>query len=668
MANRTIEAILRLSSKLGNMAAFGQLAGHLGRVDSKAKAFNRTQGVIATGAREMHATLLRYAAPAAVAYGAKQAFVDFAELERRMNRIGITAEASAEETGAALEELHRSAKRFAMPVDAAVAGLDTLVSSGMSLREAMAFLPSVLSTAQAAGASTEDIANTAQKAASALKLEAQEMQRAFDIMVTGGKAGQFELKDMAAYIPELANSFASLGYEGEDGLKKLVAILQTIREDTGSAGAAATQAQNIFGKMFSGDTSKKFAEFGINLRSELQAAKSAGEDAVAAFVRLSKEAIDGDLSKLPLLFTDQEFRLGMQSLMTSADSYKKFIDAVNNSKVDGSVMRDLGRVLEDNQAKMDRMAASWDRLKSAAGGAIAAPAGSIMDTVSDSIDYGTAVNAGLEKSGDANGFWERTWWGMWSSQQEKDAMARRGGYRFADEVAPNGDRTKDDYVGPPVPAFRPEPPVPAFRPSPEKIARENAESRREILVRREAIETRKDADAAAPSPSALGAAWADLSRPIGAAAGRPADAAPPVDWRKFLLGEMADGKGFREAMRIDAEILKGGENDTADAEALEQSGKQAADAIREGGDGASQSIRDAARAINEAGGEAGVAFRSMIEGIGRQIGAEMAASFKASVGSVSVKAQVVGGATVTAPKVSGERGRTMPQAGATPVP
>ncbi|MGO4831830.1 phage tail tape measure protein, partial [Rhizobiaceae sp. 2RAB30] len=502
MSNRTVEAILRLSSKLGSMKAFSDLAGHLDKVDRKAKDLNRRQSMIAAGARDMHATLLRYAAPAAVAYGAKQAFVDFAELERRMTRIGITAGSSAGETREAFDVLQRGAKDFAMPIDQAVEGLDTLVSSGMSLKEALAFLPSVLATAQAAGATTTDIANTAQKAASALGLQAGEMQRAFDIMVTGGKAGQFELKDMAAYIPELANSFASLGYKGEEGLKELVAILQTIREDTGSAGAAATQAQNIFGKMFSQETANKFDDFGINLRKEMEAAKVAGEDAVAAFVQISKEAVDGDLSKLPLLFTDQEFRLGMQSLMTSADSYKRFIDTVNNSEVDGSTLRDLGRVLEDNQAKIDRMGSSWDKLKTSFGSAIADPAGGIMDSLSNEIDYATAVNAGLEKSG-VHGFWGRTWWGVKNSFDEaglKDSMAWAGGYRTSEQRqatkaygqlaqtrreagdGPAALDAKEDLglpVAGPVPTPRPavpgeQPaPIPAERPSDALIAKEN---------------------------------------------------------------------------------------------------------------------------------------------------------------------------------------------------
>lgn len=187
--------------------------------------------------------------------------------------------------------------------------MDTLTASGMDLDQAMAFLPSVLATAQASGAAVSDIANTAQKASSALKIEAGDLQKAFDIMVSGGKAGQFELKDMAASIPTLANSFANLGYSGQEGLQKLIAILQTLREDTGSAGQAATQAQNIFAKMFSQETEKNFSDFGVNIRDEVDKAVKAGEGAIEAYVRISRRVMaDNPTAKLVDLFADQEFQ------------------------------------------------------------------------------------------------------------------------------------------------------------------------------------------------------------------------------------------------------------------------------------------------------------------------------------------------------------------------
>lgn len=425
---REVEARLKISAVDKTGRVLQQVAGKLQSVNRQAAALNAQQGVVARATATSLAAMARYAAPAAIAAMTVSAVKGFASVERQLTRIGITADASASETQAAFERMQSVSKDMALPIESAISAVDTLVSSGLSLKEAMDFLPAVLATAQASGSATEDIANTAIKASSALKIQAADLQKSFDIMVSGGKAGQFELKDMATYIPELANSFASLGYEGQGGLKTLIALLQTIREDTGSASSAATQAQNIFGKMFSSDTAAKFKGFGIDLRKEMAAAKKNGEDAVSAFVRLSKEAIKGDLSKLPLLFTDQEFRLGMQSLMTSADSYKRFVEAVNSSQVDGTVLRDLTRVTEDAQASIDRMSSSWDKLMNSLGAAASSPATGVMDALSGSLDYATAVNRGLEQTGTASGFVDRSIWGLGSSRAEKDRMAIKGGY------------------------------------------------------------------------------------------------------------------------------------------------------------------------------------------------------------------------------------------------
>ncbi|HXV31857.1 MAG TPA: phage tail tape measure protein, partial [Sinorhizobium sp.] len=432
--NREIEARLKISAvdRTGNVLK--GLAGKLGQVNRQAAALNRQQGVLARTSQATFAAVSRYAAPAALAYGAKQALTDFAAVERRMTRIGMNAEASAKDVEAAFAVLQAETKKLALPLDQGIAALDTMVASGMSLQQAMAFLPSVLATAQATGAATEDIANTGLKAASALKIEAGQMQRAFDIMVTGGKAGQFELKDMAQYIPGLANSFATLGYDGEDGLKRLVAVLQTIREDTGDASSAATQAGEIFGKIYAEETINKFKKMGVDLRKEMDAAKRAGEDALSAFVRISKEALDGDMSKLPQLFTDKEFRLGMTSLITSEESLRRFLDLMNSAEVNGTVWRDLKKVTGDTQASIDRMAASWDKFKLSVGGAIAEPTADVLDAISNDIDYSEAVRQALKDKGLS--FWEREkemirlWpFDPMSRGAESDRLAFEGGLR-----------------------------------------------------------------------------------------------------------------------------------------------------------------------------------------------------------------------------------------------
>lgn len=384
------------------------------KTSDKVRALGIAAGAVATGAIAVGTTAVK----------------NFAAFEREMGRIGTTAGATVAETVKASDDVQALAKRFALPLEEAVSGLDTLTASGMDLDEAMAFLPSVLATAQASGAAVNDIANTAQKASSALKIEAGDLQKAFDIMVSGGKAGQFELKDMAASIPTLANSFANLGYSGQEGLQKLIAILQTLREDTGSAGQAATQAQNIFSKMFSQETEKNFSGFGVNIRDEVDKAVKAGEGAIEAYVRISRRVMaENPSAKLVDLFADQEFQLGMQSLMTSADSYEKFLNAVNNGEVDGTVFRDLERFTTDSTASIQRLSSSWDGFMKTLGGEIAPTASGALDKLTNEISYQDAVSKELESQGYS--FLGRQLW--MGTKEQKDALARAGGY------VPNND-------------------------------------------------------------------------------------------------------------------------------------------------------------------------------------------------------------------------------------
>lgn len=645
MANRTIEAILRLSARLGNIAAFRTLGDNLDRVEGKARRFNRAQGAMERTANGVHGAMLRYAAPGVMAAGVGAAFTEFASIERQMERIGITAGATAEETDSAWRTIQQRAQDAAMPVDQAIAALDTLVASGLSMREAMDFLPSVLTTAQAAGADAVDIANTALKSASALGITAGEMQSAFDVMVAGGKAGQFELKDMAAYIPELANSFASLGYEGQEGLRVLIALLQTIREDTGTASSAATQAQNIFGKMFTEETSNKFSDFGIDLRAELEAAMAAGEGAVDAFVRLSREAIDGDLSKLPLLFTDQEFRLGMQSLITSADSYNQFLDAVNNSDVDGSTLRDFFRIIDDNQAKIDRMSNGWREFKASIGGGVAPAVGGTLEGMTEDVERMKAVRRGLDMEG-TKGFWA----------QERALLSNAVGNIAHPEIA----QARENNL-----AWRG-----GYR---------TDEDRQLIAAHNEFRSARENGRAIAPADASAIAAIAP--RRSSPAQPRPDDRRPDhaITWAEKEPPSTADLRERMFGRRFDAvepvataapkrKPVIGGSKPVID---LSGFGQEVETALTDGGSQAGRSISESAQEIERAGTaggqqfgtEAGSVFSRMLDGLAEAFGMKAASAFNQNVRAV---APSPGGGAPAASPVSGVRGRSMPSAGSTP--
>ncbi|WP_027057366.1 phage tail tape measure protein [Mesorhizobium loti] len=426
MNNRTIEAVLRLSAKLGPTGAFCQLSGKLNQVNQKALAFNKTQGLMARNSA-LAANAVRGLLAYGVVRGTSALVTNFASAERRLNRIAINADAGKDKLAEMFRTVDRAALDYSTTQDSVTDGLETLVAAGRNLDDALSFLPAVTATAQAAGAEITDIATTADSIGTNFGIAGGQMQRAFDILVTSGKQGKFELKDMAQYIPSLAPAFAALGYKGEQGLGRLASALQTIRIREGDASEAATDLQNVLQKMESQETVKNFAKFHINLPDELAKARKEGKDLLDVMIELTDRATKGDLSKIPRLFTDLQVQKGMRALVQGKDAFHQFVADLDH--VDGSTLRDLGKILDDNQAKIDRMGASWERMMRAIGSGIAPAATGAMDFVSSNMDKAQFINAQLDKEGMS--FWEKRMWWLRNGfdNQDQGMMAFKAGWR-----------------------------------------------------------------------------------------------------------------------------------------------------------------------------------------------------------------------------------------------
>ncbi|WP_449255612.1 phage tail tape measure protein [Bosea sp. (in: a-proteobacteria)] len=291
----------------------------------------------------------------------------FAEAERAITRIGVTADASKEEVAGIGETAFKVAQEVAMPYEKVVQGLDVLVAQGRDLKDAMGFLPSVARTASAAGAEVEDIARTADSVGSNFKIAGDQMQRAFDIMAAGGKAGQFELKDMARYLPSLGPAAAAAGFQGEEGLRDLVSTLQIMRKGSGTSEEAATSMQNVLQKMMSEETAKRFKKFGVDLPKAMENARKEGRNLVEVFEELTNKALKGDLSKIPQLINDMEFARGIRALTTYRGEWQKLSGTISKTAA-GSVQADLGKVTDNLQARLDRLANTYQRRMRQIGG------------------------------------------------------------------------------------------------------------------------------------------------------------------------------------------------------------------------------------------------------------------------------------------------------------
>lgn len=333
-------------------------------------------------------------AVAGIATAAASAFKSYADVERQVNRIVINAGKSAETINPTIGHLQQLAGATHQSFGSIVEGLETLIASGRELDDAMSFLPSVAMTAQASGAAISDIALSADALSTSLGITSGEMQKAFDILVGGGKLGKFELKDMAQYLPSLTPAFAALGYKGNEGLMKLVATLQVMRSQTGSSAEAATLMSNVLNKIYTADTAKKFKDMGINLPKALDKARAEGRDVLDVFKQLAFQAVNGDLSKLPLLFTDAEMLKGMRALLSTGGMLNEMTAALSN--VDGTALKDFNQIAADSASRVQDLSNAWDKFVLSVGAKLSDHVTPVLEKATKYLDDADAANRARE--------------------------------------------------------------------------------------------------------------------------------------------------------------------------------------------------------------------------------------------------------------------------------
>lgn len=371
------KAILSAADKTGGV--FASIAAKIRGMNAAASAANRSamaSGAAVAAAHKGNAGIAakiggmsdtalmaasRIAAPAAIAVAAGAAVKRYADIDIAMKRIGITADA----TDADISKFHKSLRQVAqdnsLPFDKVKEGMDSLIAGGMELGKANEMIGSVSKTAQASGAEVSDLASTVLSLNQNAEIGSGQMQQSLDMLAKAGKEGKFELKDMARYLPEILPSAAAVGVKGVEGVQKMAAALQTMRLGAGTSEAAARNMMNVFSKIDSEQTRKKFLKFfDVNLPKSMEKAKKSGQDTFEAFMDITEKAIGGDMGKLPMLFEDMQVQAGMRAMLMYRKDYERIKNSIASSA--GTIDTDLGRILDTPAAKMAKMKDSADRL------------------------------------------------------------------------------------------------------------------------------------------------------------------------------------------------------------------------------------------------------------------------------------------------------------------
>lgn len=285
-----------------------------------------------------------------------------------LTRIGNTSEMTREQSISMGNELLKKSVEFGVSADKLKGGLGEMVAGGIDPTTAMKTTGTMANVIKAYNADATEVGSTNNSLITSMGYAAEGLKRPWDILATSAAQGNFELKDLAKWLPSLGASVKALGSTGDVGTATSAAFLQIAKRGAGSADEAANNYQNFLQKLSSGTTEKNAQDMGFSIRDTMLKAKKEGLDPVEAAVAKIKDMTGGDQFKLAELFPDQQAQNFLRPAIQNWADYKKIKDGSLNG--DGKVDKDAQKIAEESAAISEKAGAAWLHFKVAIGDAL----------------------------------------------------------------------------------------------------------------------------------------------------------------------------------------------------------------------------------------------------------------------------------------------------------
>ena len=232
----------------------------------------------------------------------------------------------------------------------ALGALDTMLASGaVKADTAMKLLPTLQKGATATGASTDDLAKIAISAMQQFDISEDQIGEVLDKAVAAGQAGNFELADMARWLPQQMAAGKSAGLKGMAGFEALLVANQQARVTAGTSDEAGNNLVNLLAKLTSKETNDRFEklkikgkdgkEHGVDFIASMEAQKQKGKNSIEAFMSIMDQVIGQD---------DKYRELQKKLKGAKKEDQAKLLDEMT-SLVEGTA---IGQIISDRQALM----------------------------------------------------------------------------------------------------------------------------------------------------------------------------------------------------------------------------------------------------------------------------------------------------------------------------
>ncbi|MGO1000832.1 phage tail tape measure protein [Lysobacter sp. CA196] len=265
---RTIDEVRAKQERLAASIARGQQLGEQ----------RRELGASWVG---LGAQSVAFAAPVWKSLGISGAF------QEQLRDIRITGQMTAAEEQHVGGLIRQSARRWIQTQEEVARGTGVLVANNIqNVKDLEFYIPLLGKAATATSAGMDDLGRVIVASKNSLKIEAKDMEATLNILAFAGKAGSFEIRDMANWLPKLAPAIANVGMTGKKAVAELGASLQVAMMGAGSADEAANNFMNFLNKIFSPDALKDFDKAGIDLKGQVNKLVATGMSPIQAMLEI----------------------------------------------------------------------------------------------------------------------------------------------------------------------------------------------------------------------------------------------------------------------------------------------------------------------------------------------------------------------------------------------
>lgn len=188
----------------------------------------------------------------------------------------------------------------------------------------------------------------------------EEMLQALDLLVNQGKAGAFTLQNLATQGERVTAAYAATGRVGIPAIREMGAMLQMIKQGTGSPEQAATAFEALLRTLNDADKRKLLTKNGIQLTDPDDPKRLRD---VTKIVKDVIRATGGDMAKLSTVFDSES----MRALTAVAAEYQKtgafqsLDNFLSQASDGGQIAEDAARGVDQLEGAMSGLGAAWDR-------------------------------------------------------------------------------------------------------------------------------------------------------------------------------------------------------------------------------------------------------------------------------------------------------------------